>query len=387
MYNQLLREPPDVTMSDAPRMKSARTHEVPRGPRQMARRERQRGIGLAFRPSLLPKFAALAGLGLVWIIAFLSLPSVAEFVAYNVLGLDPADPLGSAVEFFLYDVPNVLLLLSLVAFLNGILRSYFSPERIGKLLRGKREGVGNVLAAVLGIGTPFCSCSAVPLFTGFLEAGIPLGVAFSFLIASPMINEVAVVLLLGLFGWKVAALYIGTGLVIAISAGWLIGQFRLERWVEEWVYRADTGGRKLDEKLTFNGRIAYAWDTTRAIVGKVWPFIMLGIAVGAAIRSYVPADLLAGIMGKDAWWSVPAAVVLGIPMYANAATAIPIVQALMAKGAALGTVLAFMMAVIGLSLPETIILRKMLKPQLIAVFLGVVGTGIIITGYLFNLIA
>ncbi len=375
-----------MTGSEVPREKSVPIQEAPARMVRVAQRNGQPSATTTTRSSLLPKIAALAGLGLIWITVFLALPSAAEFVAYNVLGLDPASPLGSAVEFFLYDVPNVLLLLSLVAFLNGILRSYFSPERIGKLLSGKREGAGNVLASILGIGTPFCSCSAVPLFTGFLESGIPLGVAFSFLIASPMINEVAIVLLFGLFGWKVTALYISTGLVVAIAAGWLIGQFRLEKWVEEWVYQAEAGDKGLEEKLTFDARIAYAWGTTRAIVGKVLPFIVLGIAVGAAIRSYVPADLLAVIMGKDAWWSVLAAVVLGIPMYANAATAIPIVQALMEKGAALGTALAFMMAVIGLSLPETIILRKMLKPQLIAVFLGVVGTGIVITGYLFNLV-
>ena len=243
-----------------------------------------------------------------------------------------------------------------------------------------------MLAASLGIVTPFCSCSAVPLFLGFVESGIPLGVTFTFLIASPMINEVAVVLLFGLFGWRVAALYIATGLAIAILAGWVIGRLRLERWVEEWVYQVKVGESGLDERLTFEARVAYGWEAVKDIVGKVWPYVVAGIAVGAAIHGYVPEDFMAGIMGKDAWWSVPVAVLLGIPMYSNAAGIIPVVQALMEKGAALGTVLAFMMAVIALSLPEMIILRKVLKPQLIAIFVAVVGIGIIITGYLFNLV-
>lgn len=294
--------------------------------------------------------------------------------------------MGSAVAFFLYDVPKILLLLALIVFLIGIVRSFFSPERTRKMLGGKREGVGNVLAATLGIVTPFCSCSAVPLFLGFVESGIPLGVTFSFLVASPMINEVAVVMLFGLFGWRVAALYISMGLVIAILAGWFIGRLRMERWVEEWVYEVKVGNAGLDESLSFEGRVGYAWDAVKDIVGKVWLYVVAGIAVGAVIHGYVPEDFMASFMGRDAWWSVPVAVVLGIPMYSSAAGIIPVVQALMEKGAALGTVLAFMMAVIGLSLPEMIILRKVLKLQLIAVFVSVVGMGIIITGYLFNLI-
>jgi uncharacterized protein len=334
----------------------------------------------------LPLPFRLALVGLVWLIAYQILPDVADYVSYHVLGLNPASHLGSAVGFFLYDVPKILLLLSLIVFLVGILRSFFSPERTRTLLGGKREGVGNVLAAALGIATPFCSCSAVPLFLGFVESGVPLGVTFSFLIASPMINEVAVVLLFGLFGWQVAGLYIATGLLIAILAGWVIGRLHLERWVEEWVYEVKVGDAALDEKLTFERRVSYAAQAVKDIVGKVWPYVVAGIALGAAIHGYVPEDFMVGIMGKDAWWSVPAAVVVGIPMYSNAAGIIPIVQALMEKGAALGTVLAFMMAVIALSLPEMIILRRVLKIQLIAVFVGVVGTGIIITGYLFNIL-
>lgn len=335
----------------------------------------------------LPLPVVLAAAGLLWLVAYQALPGVAGFLTSAVLGLDLASPLGSAVGFFLYDVPKILLLLTLVVFLVGFVRSFFSPERTRRLLGGKREGVGNALAAALGIVTPFCSCSAVPLFIGFVEAGIPLGVTFSFLIAAPMINEVAVVLLLGLFGWRIAALYVGTGLAIAIVAGWVIGRLRLERHVEEWVYQVRMGETGLEEeRLSFEGRVAYAWQSVRDIVGKVWPFVVAGIAVGAAIHGYVPEDFMAGIMGRDAWWSVPAAVLVGIPMYSGAAGIIPVVQALMEKGAALGTVLAFMMSVIALSLPEMIILRRVLKVRLIAAFVAVVGVGIIATGYLFNLL-
>ncbi len=250
---------------------------------------------------------------------------------------------------------------------------------------GKREAVGNVLAALLGIVTPFCSCSAIPLFIGFVTAGIPLGVTFSFLISAPMINEIALVLLYSLFGWKVAAFYLSTGLSIAILAGWIIGRLKMENHVEPWVYQMQAGSENLSsENPTWEERIKAGLMAVEDIVGKVWPFITLGIALGAAIHGYVPEDLMATFMGKDAWWSVPLAVLLGIPMYANAAGIIPIVQALLEKGAALGTVLAFMMAVIGLSLPEMIILRKVLKPRLIATFVGVVGCGILLVGYLFN---
>ena len=255
------------------------------------------------------------------------------------------------------------------------------------MLGGKRQGVGNVLAALLGIVTPFCSCSAVPLFIGFVESGIPLGVTFSFLIAAPTINEVAVVMLFGLFGWKVAALYIGSGLVIAITAGMIIGRLRLERFVEDFVWKLQVGQvDSVEERQRWPERIRNAWGSVREIVGKVWPYILVGIAVGAGIHGYVPGAALASIMGKQAWWSVPAAVIIGVPLYSNAAGIIPIVSALIEKGASLGTVLAFMMAVVGLSLPEAIILRRVLKPQLLGIFIGVVAVAIIITGYLFNLI-
>ena len=320
-----------------------------------------------------------------WIAAYAVNGPLSEWLSFEVIGLSRASRLGSAVAFFLYDVPKVLLLLVLVVFGVGVIRSFFTPERTRSLLAGRRESLGNVLAASLGIVTPFCSCSAVPLFIGFVEAGIPLGVTLSFLISAPMVNEVALVLLFGLFGWRTAALYLGTGLVIAIAAGWVLGRMRLERFVEPWVYELTAGEEAApEERENFQARLAKGREAVREIVGKVWPYVVAGIAVGAGIHGYVPEGVLAGIMGRSAWWSVPVAVVVGVPMYSNAAGIIPIVQALLEKGAALGTVLAFMMAVIGLSLPETIILRRVLRPPLIAAFVGVVAVGIVIVGYLFN---
>lgn len=320
-----------------------------------------------------------------WWLLYRNLGAGSQWFTYRLLGLSTGSRLASAVEFFVFEVPKVLMLLTLVVFGVGIIRSFFTPERTRRILAGKAESVGNVLAALLGIVTPFCSCSAVPLFIGFVTTGVPLGVTFSFLIAAPMINEVALVLLFGLFGWKVAALYMTTGLVIAIIAGWVIGRLRLEKWVEEWVYATKTGAMpENDDARTWNDRVNSGLEAVRDIVGKVWLYVLAGIAVGAGIHGYVPEDFMASFMGKGAWWSVPLAVVLGIPMYSNAAGIIPIVQALLGKGAALGTVLAFMMAVIGLSLPEMVILRKVLKLPLIATFAAVVGIGILIVGYLFN---
>jgi len=328
----------------------------------------------------------LVAITMAWLAAYNLIQPLADWISYSALNLTKGSHLGDAVAFFLYDVPKILLLLSGMIFLISILRTFFSPERTRALLGGKRQGIGNVLAAMLGIVTPFCSCSAVPLFIGFVESGIPLGVTFSFLIAAPTINEVAVVMLFGLFGWKVAGLYIASGLVIAILAGMVIGRFKLERYVEDFVWKMQASGALEGEKLTWSDRIQRAWESVKEIVGKVWLYVVVGIAVGAGIHGYVPAAALAGIMGKQAWWSVPAAVVLGVPLYSNAAGVIPIVSALMEKGASLGTVLAFMMSVVGLSLPETIILRRVLKPQLIAVFIGVIALAIVITGYLFNLV-
>ncbi|WP_028456885.1 permease [Chloroflexus sp. Y-396-1] len=332
-------------------------------------------------------WAIVIGAGIIWLIAYNLVQPLAQVVTFRVLGLQKGSHLGEAVAFFLYDVPKILLLLSGMIFLISTIRSFFSPERTRELLGGKREGIGNILAAGLGVLTPFCSCSAVPLFIGFVEAGIPLGVTFSFLIAAPMVNEVALVMLFGMFGWQIASLYLIAGMSVAILAGMIIGRLHLERYVEDFVWQIKGGdGATALTRLTWHQRFAMAWENTREIVGKVWLYVIIGIAVGAGIHGYVPEDALAGVLGREAWWSVPVGVILGVPLYSNAAGIIPVVQALMAKGAALGTVLAFMMAVVALSLPEMIILRRVLKPRLIAIFIGTVTTGIIVVGYIFNLI-
>lgn len=328
-----------------------------------------------------------AGLALVaWWLVYSRLGALAGWIT-AALGLSRQSPLGSATEFFLYETPKVLLLLTLVVFGVGIVRSFFTPERTRRLLAGRRETAGAVLAALLGVVTPFCSCSAVPLFIGFVTAGVPLGVTFAFLVSAPMVNEIALALLFSLFGWKVAALYAGTGLAIAIVSGVVIGRLRLEGWVEPWVYRVKAPNQGEPEaRLGWADRVGAGREAVRDIVAKVWPYVVGGIAVGASIHGYVPRDFMASFMGREAWWSVPLAVLIGIPLYSNAAGIIPVVEALLAKGAALGTVLAFMMSVIALSLPELVILRKVLRVRLIAVFVAVVGTGILVVGYLFNLV-
>jgi uncharacterized membrane protein YraQ (UPF0718 family) len=319
-----------------------------------------------------------------WLALYSALPPASEALV-AALPVDRTSHLGGALQFFFYDTPKVLMLLTAVVFVMGMVNSYFTPERTRALLAGRSEGVANVMAATLGIVTPFCSCSAVPLFIGFVQAGVPLGVTFSFLISAPMVNEVALTLLFGMFGWKVALLYLGLGLTVAIVAGWVIGRLRMEAHLEDWVRempKMSAGFEAAD--LTLGDRIEAGFASVRTIVGKVWPYIFLGIAVGAGIHSYVPEDFMASFMGREAWWSVPLAVLIGVPLYSNAAGIIPIVQALLAKGAALGTVLAFMMSVIALSLPEMIILRKVLKLRLIATFVGVVATGILLVGFVFN---
>jgi len=334
-------------------------------------------------PRLHPRvFLAVAALA--WVGLYQALVPASEAVV-ALLPVERSSPLGSALQFFLYDTPKVLLLLTGIVFVMGMVNSWFTPERTRVALAGRTEGFANILAASLGVVTPFCSCSAVPLFIGFVQAGVPLGVTFSFLIAAPMVNEVALALLFGLFGWRVALLYLGLGLAVAIVAGWIIGRLRMEAWLEDWVRdmprvqaTADTG------RLSLGERVQAGLQSVREIVGKVWPYILAGIAIGAAIHGWVPQDFLASIMGRDAWWSVPLAVLVGVPMYSNAAGIIPVVQALLAKGAALGTVLAFMMSVIALSLPEMVILRKVLKLRLIAVFIAVVAGGILVVGYVFN---
>ena len=326
----------------------------------------------------------LATAAVLWLGLYLTLKPASELlVAAMPVARD--SHLGGALQFFLYDTPKVLMLLAGIVFLMGMVNSYFTPERTRALLAGRTEGLANVMAASLGVVTPFCSCSAVPLFIGFVQAGVPLGVTFSFLIAAPMVNEVALTLLFGLFGWKIALLYLGLGLAIAVVAGWVIGRLKMEAYLEDWVRDMPrVQATAADAHMPLSERIDAGFASVREIVGKVWPYILAGIAIGAAIHGYVPEEFMASIMGKDAWWSVPLAVVIGIPMYTNAAGVIPIVQALLGKGAALGTVLAFMMSVIALSLPEMVILRKVLKFRLIATFVGVVATGILIVGYVFN---
>lgn len=323
----------------------------------------------------------------IWWVVYRFLQPAADTITYRLFGLAHGSHLASSISFFLYEVPKVLMLLVLVVFGVGVIRTFFTPDRTRRLLAGRRESAGNVLASLLGVVTPFCSCSAVPLFLGFVETGIPLGITFSFLIAAPMVNEVALVLLFGLFGIRVAGIYLITGLIIAMFAGWIIGRLRLERYVESWVYEIEAVGDGIEEeKLTWADRVARGRTAVRDIVGRVWPYVVAGIAIGAGIHGYVPEGLMASFMGKQAWWSVPAAVILGVPMYSNAAGIVPIVQALLEKGASMGTALAFMMSVIGLSLPEAIILRKVLRWQLIGVFMGVVAFGILIVGFLFNMI-
>lgn len=323
----------------------------------------------------------------VWYLVYHNLQPLSDWIIDKVLGLEKGAHITESLRFFIFEVPKVLMLLALIIFFVGIIRSYFSAERTRKMLEGKSTFTGNILASLLGIVTPFCSCSAIPLFLGFVESGIPLGVTFSFLIAAPMINEVAVILLLGMFGWKTALIYVLTGLIIAILAGWIIGKLKLEHWVQDWVYKTRLGETENEEeKKSFEDRLKFGFNAVKEIVGKVWLYVVIGIAVGAGAHGFVPETFMASIMGKSAWYSVPLSVLIGVPLYSNAAGIIPIVSVLIEKGASLGTSLAFMMAVVGLSLPEMIILKKVLKLPLILTFIGVVATGIMIVGYLFNFI-
>jgi len=323
----------------------------------------------------------------VWYIIYINLQSMTDWLIDSVSGLTKGTHLTEALRFFVYEFPKVLMLLVLIIFLVGILRSFFTPERTRKALEGRKTFTGNVMAALLGIVTPFCSCSAIPLFLGFVESGVPLGITFSFLIAAPMINEVAVILLYGMFGWQTALIYILTGLSVAIFAGWIIGKLKLGKWVEDWVYESHVGNFDTDnEKLTLSVRIRMGYEAVKEIVGKVWLYVALGIAVGAGAHGYVPAEFMATFMGKDVWYAVPLSTLIGIPLYSNAAGIVPIVSVLIEKGAALGTSLSFMMSVIALSLPEMIILRKVLKLPLILTFIAIVGCGIMLVGFIFNFI-
>lgn len=323
-------------------------------------------------------------LSTAWVFLYISLSPLSTYLV-GLLPIDPHSSLGAALSFFIYDAPKVILLLSAVVFIMGIINTWFTPERTRDLLSGRTPGLANVLAASLGVVTPFCSCSAVPLFVGFVQAGIPLGVTLSFLIAAPMVNEVALTLLFGLFGWRVALLYLVLGLLIAVVSGWVMGRMRLERYLEKWVQNIPVkASDAITDKPSFSFRLNAGLSSVREVVGKLWIFIALGIGVGAFIHGYVPSGLMASLMGEEAWWSVPLAVIIGVPMYSSAAGIIPVVQALLSKGAALGTALAFMMSVIALSLPELIILRKVLTVRLIGIFVTTVASGILMVGLIFN---
>jgi len=334
---------------------------------------------------------ALAGLALalLWWVAYSSVQALADWLTFGLLGLSQESAIGQALSFFLYDVPKILLLLTGMIFVITLLQSFIDTQRVRAVVEKRGEGVGNLMAALFGALTPFCSCSSVPLFIGFVQAGIPLGITFSFLITSPIMNEVAFVMLLGLFGWQVALLYLVAGVGIGVIAGLILGRLRLERYVEPFVYAvkarpAAAASVSLEASMSWPERIELAADATRDILRRVWLFVVIGIAIGALIHGFVPQDALVGLMGEEAWWSVPLAVLVGIPLYSNASGIIPIISAMLGKGAAMGTALAFMMSVVALSLPELIILRKVLQPRLIAVFVGVVGVGIMLIGFMFN---
>ena len=309
----------------------------------------------------------------------------ADYLVFTRIGLLPGSRAGEALNFFIYDTLKIFLLLTTIIFVVAIIRSSFPPERTKRILSHKREYIGNLLAALLGIVTPFCSCSAVPLFIGFVESGVPLGVTFSFLISSPMVNEVALIMLWGLFGWKIALIYIGAGLLVAIVAGIIIGKLKMEKYVQDYVWEIKVGTSEIREP-GFKEKLQYAKDYTIGLLKKIWPYVVIGIGVGAFIHGYAPADFLLKYAGRDNPFAVPLAVLIGVPLYSNAAGIIPIVQALMSKGMAIGTVLAFMMAVTALSLPEAIILKNVLKNRLLVTFFGIVATAIVMVGYLFNAI-
>ncbi|TRV13177.1 MAG: permease [Microcystis wesenbergii Mw_MB_S_20031200_S109] len=308
----------------------------------------------------------------------------------RIFGLSLDYSLGSSLHFFFYDVPKVLTLLLTISFFVGTLQSFLEPSKVRNFLAGKFSFLGNILAGCIGVITPFCSCSAVPLFIGFLEAGVPLGVTFSYLISAPMVNEVAVILLWGLFGFRVTLLYIGFGLILAITSGYIIGQLKLEKWVEPFVWELQKSYQPQEEEeeisLTWKQRFQQGQYQAVEIFKSVWLYVVIGIAVGAVIHGYVPADFIADWAGKNNPFAVPLAVVMGVPLYANIAGVLPITEALVSKGIPLGTVLAFTMAVTALSLPEMIILRKVLKIPLLTVFISLVTVGIIGVGYLFNLL-
>ena len=330
----------------------------------------------------------LGGAATAWVAVYWVNGWLWDRVLYDGLGMTPEDRLTETLHFFLYDTIKIALLLVLIIFIVTVLRSYMSIERTRALLGGKREGVGNVMAAGLGVITPFCSCSAVPAFIGFVAAGVPIGVTLSFLIASPMVNEIAIGLLFSLFGWQITAIYIGAGLIVAIIAGWVLGRLGVQKWVEPFVYETTLGGQVIDSTagLTFDQRIQMGVEEVATILKKIWPYLLVGIGLGAVIHGWAPTDFFTTYAGPGNPLGVLVAVAIGVPLYSNAAGIMPLVEALYDKGLPMGTLLAFMMAVVALSLPELILLRRVLKPPLLAAFVAVTATGIVIIGYLFNLL-
>jgi uncharacterized membrane protein YraQ (UPF0718 family) len=328
----------------------------------------------------------LVGAAAAWVGLYALNEHLWDWPLYGAFGMNPADRLTETLHFFVYDTIKIVLMLVGIIFIVTVLRSYMSIERTRALLGGRREGVGNVMAAGLGVITPFCSCSAVPAFIGFVAAGVPIGVTLSFLIASPLVNEIAIGLLFSLFGWQVTALYIVAGLAVAIGAGWVLGRLGVEKWVEPFVFETKLGGQVIDSTagLTFDQRIQMGVEEVATILCKIWPYLLIGIGLGAVIHGWVPTDFFTTYAGPGNAAGVLVAVGIGVPLYSNAAGIMPLVQALYEKGLPMGTLLAFMMAVVALSLPEMILLRRVLKPQLLVVFVGVVGTGIVAVGYLFN---
>jgi uncharacterized membrane protein YraQ (UPF0718 family) len=326
--------------------------------------------------------------GFAWVVGYAVNGRFWDWIVYDLVGLDPESRLGSSIHFFVYDTTKILLLLGGIIFIVTVLRSFVTIERTRMVLGGRREGLGNVAAAGLGVVTPFCSCSAVPVFIGFVAAGVPLGVTLSFLIASPMVNEVAVILIFGLFGWKVAAVYVTFGLIVAIVAGYVLGRLNLERWVEPFVFETTLHGETIEPStdLPWDDRIAMGWEEVKSIIGKIWPYLLVGIGIGAIIHGWTPEDFFVNVAGESNPLAVPIAVTLGIPLYSNAAGIVPLAGVLADKGVAIGTVLAFMMAVVALSLPEMILLRRVLQPRLLATFVAILAVGIISAGYLFNAI-
>ena len=309
------------------------------------------------------------------------------FFVFEFFGVQKESAMGEALHFFLYDTIKIFILLIVIIFVVSFLRTYFNTQKVRVYLQGKSEFSGNILAALFGIITPFCTCSAIPLFLGFMQARIPIGITFSFLISAPLNNEIAIAMLFTLFGFKITALYIGLGLFIAIVGGYAIGKMKnLEQYVLIPVKPIEGELEDVEIKLSIKQRAKEAMEYTQDIFGKIYLYVMAGVGIGAFIHGYVPADFIATYAGGDAWYTVPLAVIMGIPMYSNAAGVMPLVEVLTDKGMLLGTALAFMMAVTALSLPEAMILKRILHTKLIAIFFAIVGFGIVAVGYLFNAI-